>query len=56
MKAGTTPFTVNVVLPVGVPSGEITDLKLFATAPVQPNVLVRSRDVDLTLVVQPSGK
>jgi hypothetical protein len=59
VKAGTTAFTVNVVLPANAPAGEIGDLKLFGTGPAdakQPNIVVRSRDVDVTLVVRPPPK
>lgn len=55
VKAGATAFTVDVVLPPNLPAGEIKGMKLQATAPVnpkQPNVRVRSRDVELTLVVR----
>ncbi len=57
VKAGTTAFALNVVLPPGVAPGEITGLKLSATAVLdakQPNIRVRSRDVDLTLVIKPA--
>lgn len=59
VKAGTTAFAVTVVLTPGVPAGEVTGLKLSATAVPnvkQPNVRVRSRDVGLTLVVQAPAK
>jgi hypothetical protein len=56
VKTGTTAFAVSVVLPPGFAGGEIADLKLFATAAAQPNVVVRSRDVELTLVVKAAAK
>jgi hypothetical protein len=55
VKAGVSDFTMNVILPVGFLAGEYRALKLSGTAvadPKQPNVRVRSRDVELTLVVQ----
>jgi hypothetical protein len=57
VKAGATEFTVNVVLPPTIPAGEVSGLQLAATAvadPKQPNVRVRSREVELTLVVRAS--
>jgi hypothetical protein len=54
VKAADTAFTLNVVLPPSTPAGEISGLKLSATAAAdakQPNVRVRSRDVEWTLVV-----
>jgi hypothetical protein len=59
VKAGTTAFALNVVLPPGVPAGEIAGLKLSGTAipdAKQANVRVRSRDVGLTLVVRLPAK
>lgn len=58
VKADATAFTFNVVLPPGTPAGEI-GLKLSGTAAPdskQPNIRVRSRDVDFTLVVRPPAK
>jgi hypothetical protein len=55
VKADTTAFTFNVVLPAATPPGEIGGLKVSGTAVADakvPNVRVRSRDVDLTLVVK----
>lgn len=55
LKAGTSEFTLNVVLPPTITPGEITGLKLSASAvadPKLPNVRVKSRDVELTLVVK----
>jgi hypothetical protein len=54
VKADATDFTLNVVLPPTVGPGEIKGLKLsgsFAPDAKQPNVRVRSREVDVTLVV-----
>lgn len=61
VKADATEFALNVVLPANTAAGEITGLKLSATAAPdakQPNVRVRvrSRDLDLTLVVLPPAK
>jgi hypothetical protein len=55
VKAGTSEFTINVVLPPNVLPGEIKGLKLFGTAasdPKQPNVRVSSRVVEVTVVAQ----
>jgi hypothetical protein len=55
VKAGTNAFALNVVLPPNLPAGEIRGLKLSGTAALdakQPNVRVRSREVELTLVVR----
>jgi hypothetical protein len=55
VKAGSTAFALNLVLPPGLPAGEISGLKLSGTATPdakQPNIRVRSRDVELTLVVK----
>jgi hypothetical protein len=54
VKAGETAFTVNVILPPNIPAGEIAGLKLTGSAvpdAKQPNVRVRSKDVDLSIVV-----
>jgi len=59
VKAGTSAFAVNVILAANQPPGEIHGLKLAGTAAAdakQPNVRVRSRDVEITLVVQASKK
>jgi hypothetical protein len=59
VKAGATEFTINVVLPPNLPAGEVKGLKLAGTAAPdakQPNVRVRSREVELTLVVQTPAK
>jgi hypothetical protein len=59
VKTGVTTFTLNVILPPGQPAGEITGLKLVGTAPAdakQPAILVRSREVELSLVVRPPAK
>ncbi len=58
VKAGTTAFTLNVTLPLGFPAGEIAGLTLSGTAAPdakQPNIRVRSRDVQLTLAVRMSA-
>jgi hypothetical protein len=57
VKTGVTAFALNVVLPPTVPPGEIRGLKLSGTgAPdaKQPNVRVRSREVEVTLVLKAS--
>jgi hypothetical protein len=54
LKGGAAAFTVSVALPPNFAAGEVKGLKLVAAAPPdakQPNVLVRSREVELTLVV-----
>jgi hypothetical protein len=59
VKAGVSEFTINVVLPPNLPTGEVKGLKLSGTAAPdakQPNVRVRSREVELTLVVQTAAK
>jgi hypothetical protein len=59
VKAAKTEFAVAVVLPANLAAGELTGLKLFATAAPdgkQPNLRVRSREVDLVIVVKPPGK
>lgn len=59
VKAGTNVFTLTVVLPPNTPAGELRGLKLTgsaATEPKQPNVRVRSRDIELTLVVKAAAK
>jgi hypothetical protein len=55
VKSGATAFAVNVVVSPGVPAGEIMGLKLFASAgpdPQRPEIRVRSREVEVTLVVR----
>ncbi len=55
VKGDTTAFTLNIVLPPTQPAAEIRGLKLAGTIaadPKQPNVRVKSRDVELTLVVK----
>jgi len=59
VKADATDFTLNVLLPPNRPAGEITGLKLSATAapdPKQPGVRVRSREIEIVLVVKPTAK
>jgi hypothetical protein len=54
LKGGATAFTLNVALPANQATGEIKGLKLTATAPADPkapNIVARSREVELTLVV-----
>jgi hypothetical protein len=54
VKMGTTAFAFNVVLPANQAVGEIKGLKITATAPADPKtpaVVVRSREVELTLVI-----
>jgi hypothetical protein len=55
VKAGATTFAVKVVLPPNLAAGEVKGLKLAGAAapdPRQPNVRIRSREVELTLVLQ----
>jgi hypothetical protein len=55
VKAGATAFTANVYLPVATPPGEIRGVVLSGSAvadPKTPNVRVKSREVELTLVVK----
>jgi hypothetical protein len=59
VKAGVTDFTLPIILPPNLPPGEFKALKLSGTAvpdPKQPNIRVRSHDVDLSLLLQPAGK
>jgi hypothetical protein len=59
VKAGVSDFAINVVLPPNTLTGEVKRLKLVATAAPdakQPNTRVRSREVEVTLVVQASAK
>ena len=59
VKASATAFTFNVVLPPATPVGEMAGLKISGTAIADakvPNVRVRSRDVDLTLVLRQPAK
>jgi hypothetical protein len=54
VKAGTTDFALDVVLPANVPPGETKGVKVSGSAvadPKQPAVRVRSRDVELTFVL-----
>jgi len=54
LKAGATDFTVSVTFPPNIAAGEIKGLKLSASAvadPKTPNVRVRSREVDVTVVL-----
>jgi hypothetical protein len=55
VKADATDFVVNVVLPANLAVGEYKGLKLSASGmpdPKQPNIRVKSRDVELALVVK----
>jgi hypothetical protein len=55
VKTGVTAFSLNLVLPPNLTPGESPGLVLSATAAPdakQPNIRVRSRDVQLTLVVR----
>jgi hypothetical protein len=59
VKAATADFTVNLILPPNIPAGEIKGLKLSAFAAPdakQPNVRVRSKEVEVTLVMKTAGK
>jgi hypothetical protein len=59
VKADASDFTVNVALPPTVAIGEMKSLKLtgsIAPDAKQPNVRVRSPEVDVTLVVQAPAK
>jgi hypothetical protein len=59
LKADATDFVVNVTIPPTVPAGEINGVKLsgsFAPNPKQPAVRIRSRDVEVTLVLKAPGK
>jgi hypothetical protein len=59
VKADATDFVVNVTLPPTVPAGEIKGVKLFGSfAPEakQPALRVRSRDVEVTLILKAPAK
>ncbi len=59
LKGDTVDFTVTVTLPPAQAPGELKGLKLsgsFAPDGKLPNVRVRSRDVEITLVVQATSK
>jgi hypothetical protein len=58
VKAGASDFTINVVLPPNAAVGDFNGLRLSGTAtdPKQPNVRVRSRDVEITLAVTAPAK
>jgi len=55
VKADATDFSINLVLPANVPMGEIKGFKLSANAAAPGNAAqrVRSRDVELVLLVKP---
>jgi hypothetical protein len=58
VKAGDTKFAFKLVLPPTAPPGD-AKLKLSASVvpdPKQPNVRVKSRDVDFALTIQPPAK
>jgi hypothetical protein len=57
VKADATDFLLNIKLPPNTPVGELKGLKLSATGSPdasQPAIKVKSRDVELLLVVQPA--
>lgn len=56
VKADAVDFSILVAVPVNARPGETKGLTLFATAadPKQPNIRLRSRDVELTLNVTPA--
>lgn len=56
IKADAVDFAINVAVPANARPGETKGLTLFATAadPKQPNIRLRSRDVELTLNVTPT--
>ncbi len=59
VKVDATDFAVNVTFPPTVAPGEFSGVKLsasFAPDGKQPNVRVKSRDVELTLVLKSAGK
>ena len=59
LKADASDFVINVTFPPTFAVGEIKGIKLagsFAPEPKTPNVRVRSREVELTLVIQAAGK
>ncbi len=59
VKADATAFAINLVLPPNLPAAEVRGVKLSATAaadPKQPNIRVRSRELELTLVVRAAAK
>jgi hypothetical protein len=59
VKADASAFTLNVTFPPNVPLGEIKGVKLsgsYAPDPKLPNVRVKSREVELTLVLQSAPK
>jgi hypothetical protein len=59
VKADATDFVVNVTLPPTVVAGEITGVKLsgsFAPNAKQPALRVRSRDVEVTLILKAPAK
>jgi hypothetical protein len=59
VKADKTDFTINIILPPNQAAGEIKGLKLAATGVLdaaQPNIRVKSREVEATLVVRAMPK
>jgi hypothetical protein len=59
VKAGVADFALPIILPPNLPPGEIKGLKLAGTAipdPKQPNIRVRSHEVEFALVLQPAAK
>ena len=57
VKADATEFAVNLVLPANLPAGEFKGLKLSASgsAPGQPALRVRSREVEIVVVTAPKA-
>ena len=58
VKADATDFAISLVLPATLPAGEIKGLNLSASAaaPGNPALRVRSRDVEVLLIVKPAAK
>jgi hypothetical protein len=59
VKAGATKFSVRLILPPNLAVGEVKGIKLagtFAPDAKQPNQRIKSRDVELTLNIQPGKK
>jgi hypothetical protein len=59
VKAGSTDFTLPLILPPNLPPGEYKGLRLAGTAvpdPKQPNIRITSRAVELALLLRPAGK
>jgi hypothetical protein len=59
VKADASDFVVNVTFPPNIPAGEIKGVKLsgsFAPDAKTPNIRVRSRDVEVSLVIKADAK